>query len=38
MNTLRVYLLSGFVAVVLSLTMANMTAMAWCQAEAHTYS
>jgi len=36
MNTLRKYLLSAFVAIVLSLTLANVTAMAWCQAEDHT--
>jgi hypothetical protein len=31
MKTLRKYVLSAFVAVVVSLTMANVTAMAWCQ-------
>ena len=30
MNTLRKYLLSAFVAIVLSVTLASVTAQAWC--------
>lgn len=33
MKTLRKYLLSAFAATVLSLTVANVTAMAWCPPE-----
>ena len=33
MRTLRKYFLSAFVAIVVSLTMANVTAMAWCPPE-----
>jgi|GEM_PF-2160913 len=36
MNTLRKYFLSAFVATVLSLTLANVAAMAYCDAEDHT--
>ena len=36
MNTLRKYLVSAFAAVVLSLTLASVTAQAWCPEEDHT--
>ena len=36
MNTLRKYLVSAFAAIVLSLTLASVTAQAWCPEEDHT--